>query len=361
MNGDDFERYARHLCLPEIGLSGQQRLQKSKVLCVGAGGLGTAALQYLAAAGVGQIGVVDFDRIERSNLQRQILYTEADLGQLKAVVACQRLEALNSSLLIHAYPFALDAENALTLISQYDLVLDASDNFATRYLINDVCVHLQKPDVFASILRFKGQCTVFALPNGPCYRCLFPTVPSPEQVQNCADAGVIGALPGILGSLQALEAIKILLNIGKNLVGRIMTFDALSFRWQELQLKQNSACILCGKQRPLAALTRPKMSCQMVVSEILPEELHRLWQEKGNFFLLDVRTEAEYKASNLKGYLIPLAELPYRLDELNRQDMIIVYCKVGVRSKIAAQLLKQQGFTNVHNLTGGIEAWQAQR
>lgn len=360
MNASELERYRRHLSLPEVGLSGQYRLKQSKVLCIGAGGLGTAALQYLVAAGVGHIGIVDFDRVECSNLQRQILYTTADIGQLKAIVASERLKALNPSIEITAYPFALNDENALALLSDYDVILDASDNFATRYLINDACFELRKPDVFASVLRFKGLCTVFAAAEGPCYRCLFPVAPAPELVQNCAEAGVIGAFTGLLGSMQALEAIKLLLQIGDSLTGRLLTLDALSCHWQELKLAQNPDCPLCAKNIPFAALTRPKAQCQKTISEISPQELQRLKDDNVGFFLLDVRTEAEYNEGHLNGYLIPLDELPYRLNELNQQDMIVVYCRVGERSKLAIQILSHYGFTNLHNLKGGILAWQAE-
>lgn len=357
----ELDRYAKHLCLPEVGAEGQQQLKKGKVLCVGAGGLGTAALQYLAAAGVGHIGIVDFDKVELSNLQRQILYTVHDIGKLKVNVARERLLALNPHIEIAAFATALTAENVLEILQEYDVIIDATDNFAARYLINDACFHLKKPDVFACILRFVGQCTVFtASKESPCYRCLFPTPPPANLVLNCAEAGVLGALPGLLGSIQAIEALKMLLKIGSTLSGRFLTLDTLNFRWSECHLAQNSECLLCAKKTPFADLERPSFQCQSTIPEISIATFKELRATGAKHFLLDVRSRSEYKEHNLNGYLIPLDELPMRLNELNPNDFIIVHCKMGGRGKKAIQILQEHGFTNAHNLQGGILAWETQ-
>lgn len=356
----EMERYAKHLCLPEVGLDGQHILKKSNVLCVGAGGLGTSALQYLAAAGVGNIGIVDFDRVEISNLQRQILYTVSDIGNLKVNVAKEKLLALNPHIKVTIYPTSLSAENALTIIKEYDAVIDATDNYAARYLVNDACFHLKKPDIFACILRFSGQCTVFATPQGPCYRCLFPNPPTPDMFPSCAEAGVLGALPGLLGTMQAIETLKILLNKGETLSGRLITINTLNFNWNEILLAKDPECLLCAKQTPFANLVRPTIQCQNPVSEISVEKFKTLRETNANYFLLDVRNLNEYAESNLNGYLIPLNELPERLNELNGNDFIIVHCKMGERGKKAVQILQKNGFTNVHNLKGGMFAWQNQ-
>ncbi len=359
LTAPEIERYEKHLCLPEVGLEGQQLLKNGKVLCVGAGGLGTSALPYLAAAGVGKIGIFDFDRVEVSNLQRQILYTVSDIGNLKVNVAKERLLALNPHVDVTVYPESLTSGNALNIIKDYDVVIDATDNYAAKYLINDACFHLKKPDIFASILRFSGQCAVFAAPDGPCYRCLFPNPPAPDMVPSCAEAGVLGALPGLLGTMQAIEALKILLNKGETLSGRIITIDTLNFKWNQFHLAQNPECLLCAKHTPFDKLERSIAQCQNTIPEISIEKFKNLREKHADFFLLDVRDRNEYAESNLNGYLIPLDELPSRLNELNPNDFIIVHCKMGGRAKKAIQILQKNGFTNVHNLKGGILAWEA--
>jgi len=355
----ELSRYARHLTLPEVGMEGQQRLKAAKVLCVGAGGLGCPALLYLAAAGVGTIGIVDPDRVDISNLQRQVLFTTSDVDKLKSEVARERILALNPHLQVNVYSTKLTNENVLTIFNDYDIIIDATDNYAARYLINDACYHLQKPDVFACILRFTGQCTVFAMPGQPCYRCLFPEPPSGEFVPNCAEAGVLGVLPGLLGSLQALETIKIILSAGKSLAGKLVTIDTLSLRWQEISLAINPECILCAKKTPFTAISRPQETCMATkkeIAEMTPAEFINLRSQQSSFLLLDVREPEEYEQSNLGGYLIPLRELPKRAHELNSQQMIVVHCKMGGRSMQAVEWLQKNGFQQVYNLTGGIIA-----
>ena len=357
----ELQRYARHLSLPEVGILGQQRLKQAKVLCVGAGGLGSSALYYLAAAGVGTLGIIDADKVDISNLQRQILYTVSDVGQLKVDVARQRLLALNPFLEVKTYPVQISAENALEIMGSYDVVIDATDNYAARYVVNDACFHLQKPDIFACILRFAGQCTVFAAENGPCYRCLFPTPPAPDAVPSCAQAGVLGALPGLLGSLQAIEAMKIILQIGDSLVGRFLTVDLLRMQWNELELKRDPECVLCAKNTAFLELSRPIAVCQSErVLEITVNEFKQLRDAKAAFFLLDVRERDEYEEFNLGGYLIPLAELPQRLHELDSELPIIVHCKMGGRASKAAGILLENGFRDVRNLKGGVVGWMVE-
>jgi adenylyltransferase/sulfurtransferase len=354
----ELEQYARHFSLPELGKKGQLRLKNSKVLCVGAGGLGSPALFYLAAAGVGTIGIVDADTVALSNLQRQVIYTMADIGKLKVDVARERMLALNPHIDVKCHPVALTIDNALEIIDQYDVVMDATDNYAARYLINDACVQLQKPDVFACILRFQGQCTVFATHNGPCYRCLFPSPPTADFIPSCADAGVLGVLPGLMGSLQAIEVIKILLNIGVPLAGRLLTVDTLTMKWNELALTRNSECLLCAKKTAFLELPRPAAICGSVtVPEISLAEFKQLRDNAADFFLLDVRERHEFAEVNLGGYLIPLGELPKRLDEIENSKPIIVHCKSGRRSAQAVEILLKNNFNNVRNLQGGLVAW----
>lgn len=358
LSQSEMERYARHLSLPEVGMQGQQKLKAAKVLCVGAGGLGCPALLYLAAAGVGTLGIVDSDQVELTNLQRQVLFTAADVGKAKARVASERLLALNPYLQVDVHLTKLTAANALEIISGYDIVIDATDNYAARYIINDACYHLQKPDVFACILRFTGQCTVFAMPNQPCYRCLFPEPPPANYIPSCAEAGVIGVLPGLLGCMQAVETIKLILGAGSSLAGRIVTVDTLSFRWQEFSLSRNPECPLCAKNTPFDAFPRMNESCQINVNEITITEFQQLRAAQTPFVLLDVREPQEYEEANLGGYLIPLNEIPQRMHELDAQQMIVVHCKMGGRSAKAVELLRSNGFVNVRSLKGGIMAWQ---
>jgi adenylyltransferase/sulfurtransferase len=313
--------YSRHLSLEMIGEAGQKKLKNARVLCVGAGGLGCPVLLYLAAAGVGTLGIIDHDQVEVSNLHRQVLYTQKDIGALKAEVACQKLTELNPHIKYMAYPVALNAENVFNLLSTYDIIVDCSDNFSTRYLINDACFYLHKPNVQASIAQFKGQCSVFTAENGPCYRCVFDPPPPAELIPNCAQAGVLGVLPGILGSLQAMEVIKLIVGIGTPLIGKMLIVDALSTQFKELTLQKNPNCRLCHHQASFEKLSKNPISCtQENIDAISPSAL-KAYQDREEIFILDVRDAYEYAICNLGGYLIPLAELPQRYP-IKHEDLI---------------------------------------
>lgn len=347
-------RYARHFSLAEIGPQGQQKIKAAKVLCIGAGGLGATALYYLAAAGVGTLGIVDPDVVDLSNLQRQILYSNDDLGLAKAECARNRLLALNPQISIQAYPFALDEDNVFSLFAEYDLIVDATDNYAARYLINDACCSLSKPNVFAAILRFQGQCSVFSLPEGPCYRCLYPEPPPPDLVPNCSEAGVLGVLPGILGCMQASEALKWIVGAGELLVGRILSFDALKASWQEYKLNRHPNCPLCAQASTFADLKRPGVSC--AVPELTLAEFQQL---NRSYKLIDVRGEEEYLQQHMNGVLLPLSQLTERWQELDKDELHIVHCQSGLRSQQAVRLLLGYGFKQVYSLQGGLNAWEA--
>ena len=357
----EFQRYARHFVLSEVGMEGQKRLKAAKVLCVGAGGLASPALLYFAAAGIGTLGIVDDDQVELSNLQRQILYTTNNIGQSKGPIARDRLLELNPHIQVTLHSQRLTRDNALTILSAYDIILDCTDNFYSRYVINDACFYLKKPDIYASILRFEGQCSIFYSPEGPCYRCLFKAPPPPELIPNCAEGGVIGALPGLLGTLQAMEAIKFILHQGTSLIGRLLMVNALTMQFRELTISKNPDCPLCAHQIPFEQLPLPEASCKetsdTTTLEITAQHLHALKQKEKNIFLLDVREPFEYEICNLGGYLIPLKELTHRFNELNPTQPIIIYCKMGSRSQKAAAILKQHGFLNVSTLKGGVLTW----
>jgi len=355
LSQDESLRYARHLTLHEIGLQGQKKLKSAKVICIGAGGLGCPALLYLAAAGIGTIGIVDDDFVDLSNLQRQILFTTEDVGKPKSEMAKKRLLALNPNLEIVTYQNKLTHDNILTILPGYDVVIDATDNYASRYLINDACHLLKIPDVFAGISQFSGQCAIFALPNHACYRCLFPEIPNKNDTPNCVDAGVIGVLPGILGNLQAMETIKLILGIGQSLAGRLLSFDALSMHWNELTLNTNPDCLLCSKQKSFHDIERPYEFCVNDLN-ILPSDFFNLCANNIPHLLLDVRDHSEYCEKNLGGYSIPLPDLAKRVNELDREQMIIVHCQMGGRSLKAVNWLKENGFSNVRNLKGGMIA-----
>ncbi|OGT46490.1 MAG: hypothetical protein A3E83_01120 [Gammaproteobacteria bacterium RIFCSPHIGHO2_12_FULL_41_20] len=355
------EHYQRHVNLPDVGEAGQQRLKQARVLYVGAGGLGCAALPYLAAAGVGTLGIVDDDCIEVSNLQRQILYAYASVGQKKTQVAAARLRSLNPHIQIVTHDTRLSRANVLALFQQYDWIADGSDNFATRYVVNDACFHLQKPYVYASIAQFSGQCSVLAAaPHGACLRCLFPTPPPPSAyIPNCAEGGVLGVLPGIIGTIQAMEIIKLILGIGKPLVNRLLHLDALTMQFRELELMQDATCRLCHDQQAFASLPDYTQTLCSTQTDISAAILHT-WQQQGkDFMLVDIREEQEYRAGNLGGVWIPLRELSARLSELNKQQPIVVHCQHGVRSKHAVALLQQHGFAHVYHLQGGMVAWMS--
>lgn len=361
MNQEEKIRYSRHLSLSAVGMEGQQKLKNARVLCVGAGGLGSPVLLYLAAAGIGTIGIIDDDIVELSNLQRQIIYSYEELGQKKVIAAKKKLLALNSDIHVLLHEGKLNVENAFAFMDQYDVIVDGTDNFVTRYLINDVCFHLKKPNVSASIFQFEGQCSIFSMPNGPCYRCLYPSPPPPQFIPSCAEGGVLGILPGLLGTIQATEVIKLILNIGQPLTGRLLTIDALNLHFREFNLERNPDCILCQYQQPFLMLPRyQEYMCMStkVIEEITVKELAEMQKQQTDLLVLDVREQNEYDDYNIGGKLIPLGQLPSRLNELNREQLIVVHCKSGGRSRRAVEYLMEQGFTRVKNLKGGVTAWR---
>ena len=360
---EETARYSRHLIMPEVTVEGQRRLKAARVLCIGAGGLGSPAALYLAAAGVGTIGIVDFDEVDLSNLQRQILHGTKDVGRDKVESARDRLRDINPEIDLELHQCRLCSENASQIVSKYDLIVDGSDNFATRYLSNDVCVFEAKPNVYGSIFRFEGQTTVFA-PHlgGPCYRCLFPEPPPPESVPNCAQAGVLGVLPGIIGTLQAIEAIKLIIGIGEPLIGRLLHFDALKVKFRELNLRRDPQCPVCGDNPTIFSPIDYDQFCGARVDDSTPavsvQELKRKMDAREVFQLIDVREAFEYEIARIDGAtLIPLGEIAERTDELERDQPILVHCHSGQRSAQAVRLLQQRGFSNVYNVEGGIDAW----
>ncbi len=363
LSRDELARYGRQLILPEVGVNGQKRLKASSVLIVGAGGLGTAAAAQLAAAGVGRIGVVDGDNVERSNLQRQHLFTEEDLRRNKASAAKSRIRGLNPNIAVESYPMRLDSSNAAKLIRGYDLVVDSTDNLPSRYLINDACVFQGKPDVYASALRFDGQVSVFHPPKGPCYRCLFPLPPPPESVETCEQAGVLGTVPGIMGAVQALQAIGMLLERGSPLVGRLLIFSALDSSFEEVKVRRNPDCAVCGRRPTVRRLIDYEVFCngetaESSTFEMSPVKLAASIERGDAPLLLDVREPYEFEICHLKrSKLIPLSSLPRRINELDRRKPIVVYCHHGNRSATAVSYLRNAGF-NATNLKGGIVAWR---
>ena len=363
LSAEELQRYSRHLIMPEVTADGQRRLKAARVLCIGAGGLGSPAALYLAAAGVGSIGIVDFDDVDLSNLQRQILHGTKDIGRAKLESAQDRLRDINPEIGIELHQCRFSSENAPQIVSKYDIVVDGSDNFATRYLSNDVCVFARKPNVYGSVFRFEGQTTVFA-PHlgGPCYRCLFPEPPPPDAVPNCAQAGVLGVLPGIIGLLQTIEAIKLIIGIGEPLVGRLLHFDALKVKFRELNLRRDAQCPVCGENPTIFSPIDYEQFCGVQGDDAIPamsaHELKRKMDAREAFQLIDVRELFEYEIARIDGStLIPLGEIVERTDELQREQTIVVHCHSGGRSAEAVRLLQQRGFTNVYNLKGGIDAW----
>ena len=358
------ERYRRQLDLPGFGPAGQQRLRDTSVLVVGAGGLGTPVALYLAAAGVGRIGLVDFDTVERSNLHRQVLYTDRDIGQPKVSILASRLREVNPHVEVVEHPVRLQAGNALERIGDYDIVADGTDRFETRYLVNDACVRSGTPNVFASVDRFEGQLSVFGTAGGPCYRCVFPEPPPAGAVPSCAEGGVLGVAPGILGTLQATEVIKLASGIGSSMAGRLLLLDALAMTFRTIALDRDPACPTCGEAAaPRALGFSPPSPSPMAIPEITVHDLHRMTAEGERPFVIDVRQPEEHAIGHIDGALIPLGELPDRLDELepHREDeQIVVHCRSGGRSGKAVEFLQSQGFDNVVNLKGGILAWNAE-
>src|SRR5438105_6252917 len=366
LTNDEYKRYSRHLIMPEVGLDGQLKLKAAKVLCIGAGGLGSPVAMYLAAAGVGTLGIVDFDTVDFSNLQRQILHGTPDVGRPKLASAKDRLNALNPNVNIETYETALTSENALKLFEPYDVIVDGTDNFPTRYLVNDACVLLGKPNAYGSIFRFEGQASVFAMKEGPCYRCLYPEPPPPGLVPSCAEGGVLGILPGLVGVIQATEAIKLILGKGDPLIGRLLLVDALGMKFRELKLRKNPDCPVCGKHPSITKLIDYNEFCgirgeekpmEVGVPEIQVEELKSRLDSGEDVFVLDVREPHEYQICNISGYLIPLGDLPKRVHELDSSREIVAHCRSGARSAKAVDFLRQAGFKKVHNLAGGILAW----
>ena len=364
LNNKDFERYSRHLVIPEVGEEGQIKFKNARVLIIGAGGLGSPLALYLTAAGIGKIGLVDFDSVSLSNLQRQVLYTTDDIGKPKTLIAKQRINALNPETEVVTHNVKLTSENALEILKDYDVIADGTDNFSARYLVNDACLILNKPNVYGSILRFDGQVTVFNYNNGPCYRCIYPVPPAPGEVPSCEEGGVLGVLPGIIGTLQANEVIKIVLGIGEILTGRLLLFEGLKAFFRELKFEKDKNCPACSKKNlqlsdyeDLCGIKKEEKN-SLNLREITVEELKKKLDLKENFFLLDVREPHETKIASIGGVLIPMNQLPYRIDELNKDAEIIIYCRTGNRSHYATEyLIEKYGFRNVKNLIGGIHAW----
>ncbi len=372
LSNDEVKRYSRHLIMPEVGIEGQRKLKAARVLCIGAGGLGSPVAMYLAAAGVGTLGLVDFDTVDFSNLQRQILHGTPDVGRSKLASAKDRLQALNPEIAIETYETALTSENALALFEPYDVIVDGTDNFPTRYLVNDACVLLGKPNAYGSIFRFEGQASVFAAKDGPCYRCLYPEPPPPGLVPSCAEGGVLGVLPGIIGTLQAMETIKLILGIGEPLVGRFMIFDALRMKFRELKLRKDPDCPVCGTHPTVTKLIDYEQFCGVKPAVAQPQpasvetsgvditsvELKLRLDRGDTLIIVDVREPHEYQICKIAGsVLIPLGDIQKRYNELDPDKETIVQCRSGVRSAKAADFLRSVGFSQVLNLKGGILDW----
>jgi adenylyltransferase/sulfurtransferase len=371
LSKDEILRYSRHLIMPEVGMEGQLKLKSAKVALIGTGGLGAPLGMYLAAAGVGRIGLVDFDVVDFTNLQRQVIHGTKDVGKKKLDSAAETMLDINPYVEIDRHETALTSENALDILKDYDIVVDGTDNFPTRYLVNDACVLLGKPNVYGSIFRFEGQATIFAYPGGPCYRCLYPEPPPPGLVPSCAEGGVLGILPGTIGLIQATETVKLILGIGEPLIGRLVLYDALAMRFRELKLRRNPECPVCGDHPAITKLIDYQEFCgvpnqrheeaPMQASndgDIDPVEVKAKIDRGDRFVLIDVREPHEYQICNIpQAKLIPLGDLPKRVNELNSADEIIAHCKSGMRSAKAVDFLKQAGFKKVRNMKGGILAW----
>lgn len=373
LNNEEILRYSRHLIIPEVGIEGQRKLKAARVLAIGAGGLGAPVALYLAAAGVGTLGIVDFDVVDFTNLQRQVIHGTSDVGRSKLDSAAETIRDINPNVQVITHATKLDSDNALGIFKDYDLVVDGTDNFPTRYLVNDACVLTGIPNVYASIFRFEGQAAVLALPDGPCYRCWYPEPPPPGLVPSCAEGGVLGVLPGILGTLQAMEALKLILGIGQPLKNRVLLFDALQMRFRELKLRKSPDCPICGPHRTIHKLIDYQEFCGIRGAEaapapaasamqtVTPTELKQELDSGKELFILDVREPHEYQICALPGStLIPLGQIPARMGELDPSRDIVVHCRSGARSAKAVEYLSQHGFPKVRNLTGGILAWADQ-
>jgi adenylyltransferase/sulfurtransferase len=367
---DEVRRYSRHLIMPEVGMEGQKKLKRARVLLIGAGGLGSPAALYLAAAGVGTIGLVDFDVVDFSNLQRQILHGTGDVGRKKLESARERILAVNPEVVVEPHETRLTSENALRILDGYDVVVDGTDNFPTRYLVNDACVLLGKPNVYGSIFRFEGQASVFWAEEGPCYRCLYAEPPPPGLVPSCAEGGVLGVLPGIIGSIQANETIKLILGAGDPLVGRLLLFDALRMRFRELKLRKDPKCPVCGEDPTVTELIDYEAFCGIPeadradrereegIPHVTATEVKRRLERGDRLRIIDVREPREWEIGHIEGAeLIPLGSLPERMSELDSAEEIVVHCRTGARSAKAVELLREAGFRKVRNLEGGILAW----
>src|ERR1700704_3913478 len=366
LSNDEIQRYSRHLIMPEVGMEGQLKLKAARVLCIGAGGLGSPLALYLGAAGVGTLGIVDFDVVDYTNLQRQIIHSTADVGRKKLDSAADKLKAINPFLNLQTFDTRLSSENALELFRDFDIIADGTDNFPPRYLVNDACVLTGKPNVYGSIFRFEGQASVFATEKGPCYRCLYPEPPPPGLVPSCAEGGVLGILPGLVGVMQATEVIKLILGKGEPLIGRLVLIDALNMKFRELKLRKNRDCPVCGTHPTVTKLIDYEEFCGIrgeeksvanAPTDMQVKELKRRLDAGDDIFVLDVREPHEYQICNIGGHLIPLNDLPSRVHELDSSREIVAHCKMGGRSAKAVDFLRQAGFTKVHNLAGGINAW----
>ncbi len=371
LSQDQIARYSRHLLLPEVGVEGQEKLCNAKVLCIGTGGLGSPLGLYLAAAGIGELGLVDFDVVDQSNLQRQVMHGESTIGKLKVDSAKSRLADINSDVKVTTYNARLSSENAMEIFKDYDVIVDGTDNFPTRYLANDAAVLLEKPYIYGCILRFEGQASVFYSKEGPCYRCLYPEPPPPGLVPSCAEGGVLGVLPGTVGLIQATETIKLILGKGETLVGRLMIFDALGMKFRELKLRKDKNCPICGETPTITELIDYEEFCGIPSTmeeadntewEVSAEEVKRKLDQSDSFTLVDVREPSEYDICKIDGsILIPLGKIeemkPQNLNGIAKSDQIILHCKAGVRSLKAAKALKKMGFKNVKSMAGGIEDW----
>jgi len=368
LSNEEILRYSRHLIMPEVTLEGQKKLKAARVLCVGTGGLGSPLALYLAAAGVGTLGLVDFDVVDYTNLQRQVLHHTADVGRLKLDSAIDKLKAINPFVEIKRFDTYLSSQNALDIFSGFDIIADGTDNFATRYLVNDASVLSGKPNVYASIFRFEGQASIFGGEDGPCYRCLYPEPPPPGLVPSCAEGGVLGVLPGLLGVIQATEVVKLILGVGEPLIGRLVLVDALAMRFREMRIRKNPECPICGPNPTIKELIDYNQFCgirgeeseaqsEAKIPVIDVAEFKRRLDAGDDIFVLDVREPHEYQIVNIGGQLIPLGDLPMRVHELDSSREIVVHCKSGMRSAKAVSFLRQSGFKRVTNLTGGILAW----
>jgi molybdopterin/thiamine biosynthesis adenylyltransferase/rhodanese-related sulfurtransferase len=367
LSNEEIARYSRHLIMPEVALDGQKKLKQARVLTVGAGGLGSPLALYLAAAGVGTLGIVDFDVVDESNLQRQIIHGTSDVGRPKMESARDRIADINPNVHVEAYEDALTSENALDVFKDFDVIVDGTDNFPTRYLVNDACVLLGKPNVYGSIFRFEGQASVFYAKEGPCYRCLYPEPPPPGLVPSCAEGGVLGILPGAIGTIQATETAKLILGIGEPLIGRLLLYDALGMRFREMKLRKDPSCPVCGENPTVTELIDYQEFCGIPqaqaraatdeVPEITVNELKEKLDNGGEISVLDVREPYEYEVANIGAKLIPLGELPERLAELDKDDTFAVHCRTGGRSANAVKILQNAGFQDVYNVKGGITAW----